>query len=132
MLKKTELKFYICVVAMVAALIAWLWFLLPNNTITKTEQITLCVIPPGYLDKPEIIIQERLKTQIIKIYSSTFQKQKINKKEAVSKKSVNPTCKTAFELCKKDKGCHAEGCEELSFYKKGLEQNSGNKRHRSH
>jgi hypothetical protein len=91
------------------------------KVIERQHQVFSCVLPPGYLsikkDKKERTKAFAYQNERTK---SFVRKKTTNKQKLISKEAVNSDCKRALELCKRDSGCYAKGCIELSYYLKGL------------
>jgi hypothetical protein len=91
------------------------------KVIERQHQVFSCVLPPGYLSikkdkkgRAKAFVYQNERTK------SLVGKKTTNKQKLISKEAVNSDCKRALELCKRDSGCYAKGCTELSYYLKGL------------
>ncbi len=86
-----------------------------------------CPIPPSFFDEPKTITRTiyKVEKKIVRI-PVAVQKKQIKPKTINSKKLSNApqidnsNCNEALVACKRDRHCHAKGCEELKFYWKGL------------
>jgi len=87
------------------------------------KHVTACILPPSYFIDQKRQNRANKTATVINVGSRTknfARKKATNKQKLISKETVNSDCKRAYELCKKDRGCYARGCIELSYYLQGL------------
>ena len=97
------------------------------------KHVTACILPPSYFvnqnDRTKSFVYQKRQNLTNKTATDIndgsrtknfARKKATNKQKLISKETVNSDCKRAYELCKRDRGCYAKGCIELSYYLKGL------------
>jgi hypothetical protein len=93
------------------------------KVIERQHQVFSCVLPPSYFvyqKRQNLTNKTATDINVGNKTKSLVRKKAKNKQKLISKEAVNSDCKRALELCKRDSGCYAKGCIELSYYLKGL------------
>jgi hypothetical protein len=110
-----------------ALLLVLVAIFVPKIQLVENKTVEACIIPPDYLQKKGVLKPSKPPKEIIikKIFIKSPQKIIIKKEVVKSPKKViaKPPlgqCLQAARACKADKGCHAKGCVELSYYYRAL------------